>query len=70
MTDHPPSRDVALAAGVLLDNHRYRFTTWRWGRIVAALLLMGAVMKLMLPTSVDCVERSCRTTGAANARLA
>jgi hypothetical protein len=30
-------------------NHRYRFTTWRWGRIVAALLLMGLVMKLMLP---------------------
>jgi hypothetical protein len=29
-------------------NHRYRFTTWRWGRIVAALLLMGLVMKLML----------------------
>ena len=30
-------------------NHRYRFTTWRWGRIVAAMLLMGMVMKLMLP---------------------
>ena len=30
-------------------NHRYRFTTWRWGRIVAALMLIGAVMKLMLP---------------------
>ena len=29
-------------------NHRYRFTTWRWGRVVAALLLMGMVMKLML----------------------
>lgn len=33
----------------LWENHRYRFTTWRWGRIVAALLLMGLVMKLMLP---------------------
>ena len=31
-------------------NHRYRFTTWRWGRVVAALLLIGAIMKLMLPT--------------------
>ena len=31
-------------------NHRYRFTTWRWGRIVGALLLIGAIMKLMLPT--------------------
>lgn len=30
-------------------NHRYRFTTWRWGRIVAALVFIGAVMKLMLP---------------------
>lgn len=29
-------------------NHRYRFTTWRWGRIVAAMLLMGFVMKLAL----------------------
>jgi hypothetical protein len=31
-------------------NHRYRFTTWRWGRIAAALLLMGVVLKLMMPT--------------------
>ena len=30
-------------------NHRYRFTTWRWGRIAAALLLMGVVLKLTLP---------------------
>jgi len=30
-------------------NHRYRFTTWRWGRLAAALLLVGAVMKMMLP---------------------
>ena len=29
-------------------NHRYRFTTWRWGRAVAALLLMGVVMKVIL----------------------
>jgi hypothetical protein len=32
----------------LYANARYRFTTWRWGRIAAALLLMGAVLKLML----------------------
>ena len=32
-------------------NHRYRFTTWRWGRVVAALLLIGAIMKLMLPAA-------------------
>lgn len=30
-------------------NHRYRFTTWRWVRIAAALLLVGMVMKLTLP---------------------
>ncbi len=29
-------------------NHRYRFTTWRWGRIAAALMLFGAILKLML----------------------
>ena len=31
-------------------NHRYRFTTLRWGRIVAALLLMGWIMKLTMPS--------------------
>ena len=30
-------------------NHRYRFTTWRWGRIAAVLLLMGVVLKLTMP---------------------
>jgi hypothetical protein len=30
-------------------NHRYWFTTWRWGRIAAALLLMGLVLKLVMP---------------------
>jgi hypothetical protein len=30
-------------------NHRYWFTTWRWGRIAAALMLMGAVLTLTLP---------------------
>lgn len=29
-------------------NHRYRFTTWRWGKVVAALLMMGVVLKLAL----------------------
>ena len=29
-------------------NHRYRFTTWRWGRIAVALLLVGLVLKAML----------------------
>ena len=30
-------------------NHRYRFTAWRWGRVAAALLLVGLVLKLMVP---------------------
>lgn len=30
-------------------NHRYWFTTWRWGRVVAAMLLTGVVLKLTLP---------------------
>lgn len=29
-------------------NHRYRFTTWRWGRIAATLMLFGVLLKLML----------------------
>lgn len=31
-------------------NHRYRFTTLRWGRVTAALMLLGALLKLMLVT--------------------
>lgn len=27
-------------------NERYRFTTWRWGRPLAALLLIGAILKV------------------------
>ena len=27
-------------------NHRYRFTTWRWGRVLGALLLFGWMLKL------------------------
>jgi hypothetical protein len=29
-------------------NHRYRFTTWRWGRIAAGFIVAGLVMKAML----------------------
>jgi hypothetical protein len=32
----------------LWANHRYRFTTWRWGRIAASFMLVGLVMKLVL----------------------
>ena len=30
-------------------NHRYRFTTWRWGRVAVTLVLIGLVMKVILP---------------------
>ncbi len=29
-------------------NHRYWFTTWRWGRVAAAMLLVGAVLKVAM----------------------
>ena len=29
-------------------NHRYRFTTWRLGKVVAGLLVMGLVLKLAM----------------------
>ena len=31
-------------------NHRYRFTTWGVGKIVAGLLVLGVVMKLLIAT--------------------
>jgi hypothetical protein len=31
------------------QNHRYRFATWRWGRVVAVLLFIGLVLKMTLP---------------------
>ena len=31
----------------LFRNARYRFTTWRWGRVWAALMLVGLAMKVM-----------------------
>lgn len=27
-------------------NHRYHFTTWRWGRLAAVLLLLGVFLKI------------------------
>ena len=29
-------------------NHRYRFTTWRWGKVAAGLMLIGFVLKLTM----------------------
>jgi len=34
----------------LILNHRYHFTTWRWGRVVAWMLAVGALLKVVLPT--------------------
>jgi hypothetical protein len=31
-----------------LQNHRYHFTTWRWGRVALGLLLIGMVLKVAL----------------------
>ena len=53
MTGRPFVAALALLCALgrlhraLCLNHRYRFTTWRLGRVVAA-LLMGMVLKLML----------------------
>lgn len=47
---------VAILCGLarlhraLFVNHRYWFTTWRWGRILAALMMIGIVLKLLLNT--------------------
>jgi hypothetical protein len=30
----------------LWANHRYWFTAWRWGKVLAMLLLIGAMLKL------------------------
>lgn len=29
-------------------NQRYWFTTWRWGKVMAAVLLIGAVLKVTM----------------------
>jgi len=45
---------IALIAGLgrvrraVWENHRYRFTTWRWAGIIAPLLLVGLVLKSMV----------------------
>lgn len=47
---------VLMAAAIVLSvsrlrraiwlNHRYRFTTWRWGGIVLGLMMVGAVLDM------------------------
>ena len=31
----------------LLRNERYRFTTWRWGKVLMGLVLLGLIMRLV-----------------------
>ena len=33
----------------LIANHQYHFTTWRWGRVLAKMVVVWALMKLGLP---------------------
>lgn len=40
---------VARLRRAIGRNERYWFTTWRWGKPVFALLLIGGVLKLALP---------------------
>lgn len=35
----------------LCINHRYWFTTWRWGKVLASMALIGAVLKLSMSMS-------------------
>lgn len=39
---------VAREHRALWVNHRYWFTTWRWGKVLASMLLIGAVLKLSM----------------------
>jgi cytochrome bd-type quinol oxidase subunit 1 len=39
---------VGRVQRALWVNHRYRFTTWRWGKVFAGLMVIGLVLKLML----------------------
>lgn len=44
----PNLNAVARLHRALWLNYCYRLTTWRWGRVVAASLVMGLVLKLSL----------------------
>jgi hypothetical protein len=48
----PFAAALALLSGAarvrraLWFNHRYWFTTWRWGKVLASMFVIGAVLKL------------------------
>ena len=37
----------------VIENQRYRFTTWRWGRPIVVILVIGAVLKAALHLAVS-----------------
>lgn len=39
---------LGRAHRAVAHNHRYHFTTWRWGRWLAIVLLFGYVLKLAM----------------------
>ena len=47
---------LSLVHRALRLNHRYWFTTWRWGSFAAALLFIGIVLKIAMARCTDCVE--------------
>lgn len=57
----PMACAIALFAAVrrlrvaLWCNHRYRFTTWRWIRVLASLLLLGGSLKWLLLSGIKTV---------------
>ncbi|MBL8388607.1 MAG: hypothetical protein JNK17_10355 [Hydrogenophaga sp.] len=38
---------VARLRRAIWLNHRYRFTTWRWGVVVLGLTMLGAALKIL-----------------------
>ena len=38
---------VSRLQRALLRNERYRFTTWRWGKVVVGPVLLGWILKLV-----------------------
>lgn len=39
---------IARLSTALAATHRYQFTTWRWGCMLAKLLIFGGLVKLVL----------------------
>jgi hypothetical protein len=54
LAEGPHHQETALTLGLgrlhraIWLNQRYWFTTWRWGKVMAAMLLIGAVLKVTM----------------------